>query len=129
MGQAAVTFNDINEIIAQHHARISAVQGRVLVASCLAQALTKRAWDSTREKGDFAVGEHVLLHRVAPNRMLPHYWNGVLYAHLLQMDAKCKPNARANEHESYAIAVHTRFKAARHLLRQERRVGRCIACR
>lgn len=39
----------------------------------MAQALTKRAWDSTREKGDFAVGEHVLLHRVAPNRMLPHF--------------------------------------------------------
>jgi hypothetical protein len=73
VGLAAATFNDINEIIAQHHARISAVQGRVLIASSLAQALTKRAWDSTREKGDFAVGEHVLLHRVAPNRMLPHF--------------------------------------------------------
>ncbi len=49
------------------------VQGRVLLASSLAQALTKRAWDGSRAKVDFVVGEQVLIHRTAPNRLLPHF--------------------------------------------------------
>jgi len=41
LGLGAATFNDVSEIVAQHHACINAVQGRVLIASSLAQALTK----------------------------------------------------------------------------------------
>ena len=73
LGLESATFNDLNEIVAAHHGRISAVQGGAMLASSLAQALTKRAWDASREKGDFVVGEWVLLHTTAPNRLLPHF--------------------------------------------------------
>jgi len=43
LGLEGVSFNDFNEIVAQHHSRMCAVQGRVLIATSLAQALTKRA--------------------------------------------------------------------------------------
>jgi hypothetical protein len=73
LGLSSASFNDYNEIAAQHHAHLSAVQGRVMIATSLAQALTKRAYDSSRVKGDFNVGDQVLVHRTAPNRMLPHF--------------------------------------------------------
>lgn len=72
-GNSALTYHDLNEIIAQHHAAINAVQGRVSIATSLAQALTKDAWDATRQPGDFTVGEWVLIHHVAPNRLLPYF--------------------------------------------------------
>jgi hypothetical protein len=67
------TFEDYNAIIAEHHGRINAVQGRVMIATGLAQAITKRAWDGSREKGDYKIDDDVLVHRTAPNRMLPHF--------------------------------------------------------
>jgi hypothetical protein len=73
LGAAAITYSDVADIIACHHDNINAVQGRVLLSTSLAQALTKRTWDGSREKGDFKVGEHVLVHRIAPNRLLPHF--------------------------------------------------------
>ena len=73
LGLEAATANDVAEIVAAHHAQLNAVQGRAMLASSLAQALTKRAWDASRERGDFTVGEWVLVHRTAPNRMLPHF--------------------------------------------------------
>jgi len=73
LGVADASVNDLNEILAAHHAAINAVQGRVSIATSLAQALTKRAWDATRQRGDFRVGEWVLVHVAAPNRLLPHF--------------------------------------------------------
>jgi hypothetical protein len=70
---SSVTYDDLAEIIAEHHARLSAVQGRVSLATSLAQALTKRAWDEKRKPGQYAVGDTVLVHRVAPNRLLPYF--------------------------------------------------------
>jgi hypothetical protein len=73
LGVAGGTLNDLNEILAAHHAAINAVQQRVSIASSVAQALTKRAYDAARERGDFAVGEWVLVLVAAPNRLLPHF--------------------------------------------------------
>jgi hypothetical protein len=39
----------------------------------LTQVLTKRKWDATHTPGDFKEGEAVLVHRPAPNRLLPHF--------------------------------------------------------
>lgn len=77
-----LTHNDYNEIIAAHHDRMNAVQGRVMLASSLAQALTKRAYDASHEKSDFSVDEWVLIHRVAPNRMLPHFTGPYCVTHV-----------------------------------------------
>jgi len=58
---------------AQHHDALNKVQSRVALASAVAQALTKRALDGSRERGTFTVGDKVLVYRAAPNRMLPHF--------------------------------------------------------
>ena len=71
LGLEGVTLNDFNEIIAAHHDAIAAVQGRVSLASSLVQALTKRAWDASRQPGDFGVGQWVLLHDAAPKPATP----------------------------------------------------------
>jgi hypothetical protein len=73
VGLSAIMPNDVEEIIARHHDTINAIQGRVMIASSLAQAVTKHAWDASRVAPDFKVGDHVLLHRTAPNKMLPHF--------------------------------------------------------
>ena len=73
VGIPTATADDLTEIIAQHHSSILAVQGRAMVAHSLAQALTKRAFDASRSKGDYKVDDHVLVLRTAPNRLLPHF--------------------------------------------------------
>ena len=66
-------FQDYMEIVAQHHATLNAVHERVLLASSVAQAITKRTWDASREPPKIVKGMHVLLLHTAPNRMLPHF--------------------------------------------------------
>jgi hypothetical protein len=73
VGIPSVNGEDITEIIAQHHSAISAGQGRAMIAHSIAQALTKRAYDASRSKADYAVNDHVLVLRTAPNRLLPHF--------------------------------------------------------
>ena len=73
IGIHSVTANDIEEIIAHHHSRINAAQGRALIASSLAQAITKSRWDSKHCKPTFDIGDVVLLHRAAPTKLLPHF--------------------------------------------------------
>jgi len=73
LGIQSARWGDIEEIVAQHHAGINAVQGRVLLATSLAQALTKRSWDAEHREVVYAVGDAVLVHRVAPNRLLPYF--------------------------------------------------------
>jgi hypothetical protein len=73
IGIPSATAEDVSEIIAQHHSTILAVQGRAMIAHSLAQALTKRAFDASRTSGDYKVGDHVLVLRTAPNRLLPHF--------------------------------------------------------
>lgn len=73
LGIESLTANDVSNIIAEHHAVMDAVHGRVRLATSLAQALTKERWDRAREASAFTAGDHVLVHRDAPNRMLPHF--------------------------------------------------------
>ena len=73
LGLPEATYNDYMEVVAQHHATMNAVQGRVMLASSVAQALTKRAWDASRTGGDYVVGDFVLVLHTAPNKMLPHF--------------------------------------------------------
>jgi hypothetical protein len=67
------THSDYMEILVAHHAAAAAVHGRNMIATSVAQALTKRNWDGARGEGTYAVGDFVLVHRTAPNRMLPHF--------------------------------------------------------
>ena len=73
LGIDAATPNDLCEVIAAHHEQLNRVHGRASLATSLAQALTKRAWDASRKAGDFKVGDAVLVHRTAPNKLLPHF--------------------------------------------------------
>ena len=73
VGISTVNGEDITEIIAAHHSAISAAQGRATIAHSVAQALTKRAYDAERTKKTFTEGDHVLVLRTAPNRLLPHF--------------------------------------------------------
>ena len=68
-----IESDDLQEIIAQHHANIDRVHGRVSLAVSLAQALTKQRWDSSRKRGDFKVDEWVLVYHGAPNRLMPFF--------------------------------------------------------
>jgi hypothetical protein len=73
---------DLEEIVANMHNYISAAQGKASIASSLAQAITKRAWDAARESSDFKVGDTVIIHRTAPNKMLPHFIGPYVITHV-----------------------------------------------
>ena len=73
VGVSALTHNDYCEILAQHHSVMQNVQGLASLASSVAQAVTKRDWDASHEKSTFVVGDHILVLRVAPNRMASHF--------------------------------------------------------
>jgi hypothetical protein len=69
----AVTLHDLNEIIAEHHAAIDAAQNLAMLSTSVEQAITKREWDASRKPSDYKIGEWVLLHHAAPNRLLPWF--------------------------------------------------------
>ena len=71
LGVKTLTFADVNELIAEHHAAIEAAQSTATLATSVEQAVTKRIWDSTHSLPSFAVGEWVLVRTVAPNRLAP----------------------------------------------------------
>jgi len=73
LGLPSVTSNDINEIISQHHDQIDKVQRRASLALSLGQALSKSRYDAARVAADFKVDAWVLVHRMAPNRLVPHF--------------------------------------------------------
>ena len=72
-GIKGITPNDFNEILAAHHDVINKVQERVSIATSVAQALTKNTWDAKHGPVDFKVGQWVIVHRTAPNRLTPHF--------------------------------------------------------
>lgn len=73
LGLSGIVEDDVQEIVARHHAQINRAQGRASLATSLAQALTKSRYDKSRSTGDFKVGEWVLLYRAAINRLTPHF--------------------------------------------------------
>ena len=116
LGIPTATSEDIQEIVAQHHARINNVQGRAMLASSLAQALTKRAWDADRVPGDYKVGESVLVYQVAPNRLLP-FLSGPYSVHAVTADGNFVRGAHYLTPESVVGPFHVsrlvRFNASR----------------
>ena len=72
-GFPAATSEDLDNIIAAHHSAVAAAQGKALLASSLAQALTKREYDAAHAPGDFKAGQWYLLHCAPSNRLLPHF--------------------------------------------------------
>jgi hypothetical protein len=103
LGVDTLTHEQYCNAIAALHEHINKVQGRALLASSLAQAITKTAWGKTHEEVVFKVGSWVLVHRVAPNRMLPHFTgpykvlavvgdgNSVLLGHYLEQEKQEGP--------------------------------------
>ena len=73
LGLPGVDDHDLQEVIAQHHAQLDRVHGRVSLAVSLAQSLTKARWDASRIAGDFKLGEWVLIYFGAPNRIMPFF--------------------------------------------------------
>ena len=73
LGHPAIDAETINNLISEHHTRINHAQRRASMATCLAQALTKYAYDSARVPSTFKLADTVLIHYVAPNKMLPHF--------------------------------------------------------
>jgi len=71
-GLGSGTWTDIEDLVVRHHAGIDAVQQRALIATSVAQAHTKRDWDASRTPGDFAAGDHVVLRRIAPDKLQPY---------------------------------------------------------
>ena len=70
---AEVTLHDLNEIIAEHHASVDAAQNLAMLSTTVEQAITKREWDASRKPSNYKVGQWVLLHHAAPNRLLPWF--------------------------------------------------------
>jgi len=103
LGDDKLTHEDYCNAIAALHEHINKVQGRALMASSLAQAITKTDWNKRVKEMVFKVDDWVLLHRVAPNRMLPHFTgpfqvlrvvgdgNSVLLAHYLEPEKQEGP--------------------------------------
>ena len=75
VGVDGATLNDVSEIVAQHHAAVAAAEQRAILASSVAQAITKRDWDAKRVPGNFKAGESVIVLYTPPNRLLP-WWRG-----------------------------------------------------
>jgi hypothetical protein len=73
LGVFNLDYYDFEALISNYHSDINRIQGRAQLATSLAQALTKRAYDSTHAQHTYKVGDYVLKHRVAPNRMVPHF--------------------------------------------------------
>ena len=73
LGDSKADINDLSNILAAYHSAIHSIQGRLPIATTVAQALTKRKWDATRVPSACKVGDTVLIHQVAPNKLLPHY--------------------------------------------------------
>jgi hypothetical protein len=69
----ALTADDFNNILCEHHDRMQRVHERVRLSVCVAQAVTKQQWDQTHDLSSFKRGQEVLVLRPAPNRLLPHF--------------------------------------------------------
>ena len=94
--------NDYQNIIAEHHSAINAVQGRAQIASDLASAITKVKYDADRKPARFKTDDWVIVHNTAPNRMQPWFTgpykitsvspdgNFVTAAHFNQLEADTK---------------------------------------
>ena len=74
IGCPAVDHNGLSNILADHHSAINAAQGRAMLASSLAQGITKRAHDNHAFVYTYTHGEWFLVHRAAANRLLPHFY-------------------------------------------------------
>jgi hypothetical protein len=72
VGEPSLTYDDIHNLIAEHHAAIGAVQQRASMATSLAQAETKAKWDASHTAAKYKAGDTVLLYRTAPNRLTSH---------------------------------------------------------
>ena len=70
-----VTLEDVNEIIARHHAVVHAVEQRLLIGTSVQQALTKRTWEAGRTPGTYTVGEYIIV-RVQALTRLRSWYNG-----------------------------------------------------
>lgn len=68
-----VTPQDVKEIIAAHHDQMNRVQARAQLSSSIAQAITKRKFDAAHKPANFKVGDWMLMHVPAKNRLKPHY--------------------------------------------------------
>jgi hypothetical protein len=73
VGLPSATFDDVNNIIAAHHEAMDAAHNRALLATSVEQALTKRTYDASRATPNFTVGQWVLVHYAAPNRLMPWF--------------------------------------------------------
>lgn len=73
LGHPALDAETINNLISEHHTRINHAQRRASMATCLAQSLTKYAYDRSRSPSTFSVEDTVLIHYARPNKMLPHF--------------------------------------------------------
>jgi len=103
LGMPGVDFDTYNDLITRHHEAIAKIQGRAGMASNLASAVTKTDWSKTHKPHEFKVGDWVVLHTVAPNRMAPHFkgpykvitvggdGNTVVLAHYLTMTVMESP--------------------------------------
>jgi len=75
LGASGVTLEDVNEIIARHHAVVRAAEERILIGTSVQQALTKRSYDAGRMTGTYKTGEYVIV-RVQPLTRLRSWYNG-----------------------------------------------------
>lgn len=66
-----LTAEEVVNLIAEHHGRLNQVQGRVSMATSLAQAITKRKFDAGRKVAPFAVGDWVVIIGLASNKLVP----------------------------------------------------------
>ena len=73
VGHPALDANTINNLVAEHHSRLNAAQGRSSIATFLAQTLTKFTWDAAHGCAEFSLGQALFIHYAAPNKMLPHF--------------------------------------------------------
>ena len=66
-----LTQQEVVNLIAEHHGRLNQVQGRVSMATSLAQAITKRKFDAGRKVAPYAVGDWVVIIGLAANKLVP----------------------------------------------------------
>lgn len=72
-GIAELTYEDMQNTVAEDHLRMRSLQDLAMLGSTVAQTLTKMAYDADALPSDFEVGGPVAVHRAATNKLEPHF--------------------------------------------------------
>jgi hypothetical protein len=105
---ATISAEDVQNIIGEHHARITAVQSLLLTGSSVAQAVTKAAYEKLAKPSPFTVGSSVALHTAPPNKLSHRYSGPYVITALTSGGNIATITSLASQYSANQPALHVR---------------------